>query len=117
MTIDEITAVIQSAENGVNKNLEIAKRNINNQTALLVRRVFGNRYHDPTDAGRTLTTQSFSPAKQRDLVFHKLVVISPDGGAATDANEAFDAQSALGCYAKVLSDAHAKREALRSEQN
>ena len=117
MTIDEITAAIQPAENGVNKILEIAKRNINNQTALLVRKVFGNRYPDPTAMGRTLTTQSFSPAKQRDLVFHRLVVIGPDGGTAIDANEAFDAQTALGCYSKVLNDARAKRETLRSEQN
>jgi len=115
MTPEEITAAIQPAENGVNKILEIAKRNINNQTALLVRKVFGNRYPDPTAAGRTLTTQSFSPAKQRDLVFHKLVVIGPEGGVAIDANEAFNAQTALGCYTKVLNDAQTRLETLRSE--
>lgn len=87
MTKEEIKAAILSAENGANRILVIAKRNINNQTANLVRKVFNNRCQIAVfPDGAHLTTLPVELPKHKDVDAHKLVLVAADG-TQTEADE------------------------------
>lgn len=80
MTKEEINAAIQSAEHGANSILAIAKRNINNQTANLVRKVFNNRRQIAViPKGACLTTIPREMPKYKDVDAHKLILVAADG--------------------------------------
>jgi len=126
MTSKEISAAIDSAANGASKILAIAKHNINNQTANLVRKVFGNRFsHENIEEaclttadgklflpGSYLTTQAFSPDKNKSLTFHKLVLVSDDGQTVIDGDDFASLDFAHQCYTYVSQAACVLREKL-----
>lgn len=87
MTKEEIKAAIQSAENGANRILAIAKRNVNNQTANLVRKIFNNHFQVlSSPKGAYLTTVPCELPKHKDVDAHKLVFVAADG-TQTEADE------------------------------
>ena len=111
MTKEEIKAVIQSAENGANRILAIAKHNLNNQTANLVRKVFKNHYQVPSyPEGAYLTTVPVENAKHKDVETHKLVFVATDG-TQTEADELAFADC-HNYYELALGDADDKADAM-----
>lgn len=113
MTSKEITNVLQSAEGGAKKTLDITKININNQTALIVRKVLGNHHGFSEDIvpGRFLTTVPVAGGKHRDVTYHKLVVEGP-AGQTVDANDVFTVEMAIRIYNEAVHVATIKRNDL-----
>jgi len=111
MTKEEIKAAIQSAQNGAHRILAIAKRNVNNQTVNLVRKVFNNRFQVASvPEGAYLTTLPVEMPKHKDVNAHKLVLVTADG-TQTEADELAFADC-LDYYDQVLGAAEDKAATL-----
>lgn len=100
MKTEEIQAVLDTATRGKDKNLNIAKHNLNNMSALLIRKLFNNVYKLPDAKGASLTTRPFTPPKQKDQVFHRLTYVKPDG-TETDADTALSFDRSLSCFTDI----------------